>query len=168
MPNPGLYTIRTLVSGTTCSDGIGAQMELRLDGETVAEDEVEDPVEVTAEVETSAGTHIVSVAFSNDCYEPDDGFDRNLYIDWIEVSGGVDLGTTSQSVEEMGTWVERFVSEAYRRPLTEDEVTLGAEVFQSGESLIGSGDAIADGSNWSPAQYCNHRTLYRLRRDITQ
>ena len=58
-------------------------MELRLDEKKVAENEVEDPVEVTAEVE-QPGTHIVSVAFGNDCYEPDDGFDE-IYIDWIEV-----------------------------------------------------------------------------------
>ena len=120
-------------------------MEIRLDGEVLVESEVLEPVEVVAQTETSAGMHIVSIAFSNDCYEPDDGFDRNLYIDWIEVSGGVDLGTSSQTIDGMQGWVERFVSEAYRRPLTDIELSQWVQVFQDGSSFFQSGDDIADG-----------------------
>lgn len=145
LPNTGLYTIRTLVSGTPCEDGLGADMELRLDGELVASESVLDPTEIAADVSPSAGTHVVTVAFTNDCYDPDLGFDRNLYIDWIEMEGGVDLGTSSHTVSEMSDWVERFVSEAFRRPLSETEVTWWHAVFEQGPDLLQSGDDIADG-----------------------
>jgi|GEM_PF-2423757 len=145
IPHAGLYTLRTLVSGTPCDDDLGAAMELRLDGEALVATEVLDPIEVSVESNISTGTHIVSIAFSNDCYEPDLGFDRNLLIDWIEVEGGVDLGTSTQSLTEVTPWVERFVSEAFRRPLTSDEVALWNEVFVDGATLLASGDDIADG-----------------------
>ena len=55
----------------------GADMELRFNGEVVASESVLDPTEIAADVSPSAGTHVVAVAFTNDCYEPDLGFDRN-------------------------------------------------------------------------------------------
>lgn len=145
LPNTGLYTIRTLVSGTPCEDGLGADMELRFNGEVISSGSVLDPTEIAAEISPSAGTHVVAVAFTNDCYEPDLGFDRNLYIDWIEMEGGVDLGTSSRTISEMSDWVDRFVSEAFRRPLSETEITWWYAVFEQGPDLLESGDDIADG-----------------------
>lgn len=145
LPYAGLYTVRTLVSGTACEDGLGAEMELRVDGETITGQSVLDPEEVSADITLSAGSHVVSVAFTNDCYEPDLGLDRNLLIDWIEIAGGIDLGTSSQQVDDMAPWVNRFVSRAFRRPLTSDEETLWMNFFAEGAELIQSGDDIADG-----------------------
>lgn len=141
----GTYIIRSLVQGTVCDDGLGADMEIRLDGDTLLSQTVTDPEEVTVEVELPIGTHIVSIAFTNDCYQPDDGFDRNLYIDWIEIEGGVDLGESVQTLEGMNPWVERFVSTAFRKPLTTEERTRWVTFFAQGEHLVQSGDAIADG-----------------------
>ena len=45
----------------------------------------------------------------------------------------------------MNDWVERFVSEAFRRPLSEEEVTWWHAVFEQGPDLLQSGDNIADG-----------------------
>ena len=35
----------------------------------------------------NAGTHEVAVSFNNDAWLPDEGLDRNLYVDWFEVTG---------------------------------------------------------------------------------
>lgn len=145
LPASGLYEISALVTGNDCGDGVGSNMELRLDGETLIAQTVLGEEDVSVEVDISAGTHTIAVAFTNDCYDPDNGFDRNLIIDWIEVSGGVNLGTASTSVEEMSGWVNRFVGQAFRRPLTSEEQETWQGVFAQGQTLIHSGDDIADG-----------------------
>ena len=143
LPSSGLYTIETLVSGTICTDGLGADMEIRLDGEILMEANVTEPEEVSVDASISVGPHIVSIAFTNDCQDPNYGYDRNLFIDWIDVSGGIDLGTTNQTVASMDGWVERVVTAAFRRPLSEVELTQWTSIFQEGESVINTGDDIA-------------------------
>ena len=145
LPNSGGYEITTLLYGFDCGDGVGAQMELRLDGETLLSQEIINEQEVSVQTDISAGTHTIAIAFTNDCYEPDLGFDRNLLIDWIDVEGGVDLGTSSASAADMNDWVNRFVGQAFRRPLSTEEQDTWQDIFAQGESLIHSGDDIADG-----------------------
>ena len=161
----GEYAIRSLVEGTVCDDGLGAAMEIRFNGETLLTQTVLDAEEVSVETDIAAGTHIVSIAFTNDCYQPDDGLDRNLYIDWIEIEGGIDLGESTQTIEGMEPWVERFVSEAFRRPITPEEVTRWKSFFSQGETLIQSGDAIADGVQLTVAAVLQSPDfLYRIER----
>ena len=145
LPANGLYEISTLITGNDCGDGVGSDMELRLDGETLISRTVLGEEEVSVAIDISAGVHTISVAFTNDCYDPDNGLDRNLIIDWIEVSGGVNLGTSSTTIEDMNGWVHRFVGQAFRRPLTTEELTFWQDVFSQGQTLIHSGDDIADG-----------------------
>jgi hypothetical protein len=65
--------------------GVGPEMELMIDGETldtVAVD-TETFTTYTIDVEITEGSHTVSVGFYNDYYEPSAGEDRNLYVDKI-------------------------------------------------------------------------------------
>lgn len=141
----GLYEISTLVTGTDCGDGLGADMEIRLDGTILIAQTVLEEEEVSVTTDISAGTHTVSIAFTNDCYDAENGFDRNLLIDWIDLVGGIDLGASSTSIEDMNPWVERFVEQAFRRLLLPEELNTWNDVFAQGDTLINSGDAIADG-----------------------
>jgi hypothetical protein len=169
LPSSGLYTIETLVSGTICTDGLGADMEIRLDGEILMEANVTEPEEVSVDASISVGPHIVSIAFTNDCQDPNYGYDRNLFIDWIDVSGGIDLGTTNQTVASMDGWVERVVTAAFRRPLSEVELTQWTSIFQEGESVINTGDDIADGVQMVlTAVLQSPKFLYRIERTKPQ
>lgn len=145
LPASGMYTIRGVLSGSDCGDGIGAAMEYRLDGETIYTSEVLEEQELSISLEIPAGPHEIAVAFTNDCYAPELGFDRNLIIDWIEIEGGIDLGRSSITLEEMEPWVYRFLGQAFRRPLDISEKELWWNIFQQGASLYQTGDDIADG-----------------------
>jgi hypothetical protein len=66
--------------------GIGPEMELMIDGETVGSVEVayDTPSTYTFEIEVTAGSHTVSIGFYNDYYDPE-GEDRNLYVDKVGI-----------------------------------------------------------------------------------
>jgi len=53
----------------------------------------------TMGVYTTAGTYTVSASFLNDFYEPDQGLDRNLLVDWISVEGPFPSTTVAQTIE---------------------------------------------------------------------
>ena len=145
LPTGGLYEISTLVIGSDCGDGIGAAMEFRLDGETIHNAEVLGEQEIATTIEISSGAHSIAVAFTNDCYAPDEGFDRNLIVDWIEVEGGIDLGTSSIDIDDMRAWVNRIVAQGYRRSLSTTEESQWWNIFESAAELYNTGDDIADG-----------------------
>ena len=169
LPSTGVYTITTLVSGTLCTDELGAAMEIRVDGESLTSAYVTEPEEVSVETEIAAGAHIVSIAFTNDCQDPNFGYDRNLFIDWIDITGGIDLGATGQTMAGMKSWVERVVTTAFRRPLSEEELDAWSAIFQQGESVIQTGDDIADGVQMVlTAVLQSPKFLYRIERTQPQ
>jgi hypothetical protein len=145
LASSGSYVLTALVEGTECDDGLGAEMQLLADGELVASANVLGEQEVSGELTLGQGTHTLSVSFANDCYVPEMDFDRNLYIDWIELEGGTDLGTSSATEQDMYAWVERFGHHAFRRPLDTDEVALWTDFYDRGPGLFETGDDIADG-----------------------
>ena len=49
------------------------------------------------------------------------------------------------SADSVETWLEAIVSEAWRRPISSDELSSWSNVFALGPELVGSGDDLADG-----------------------
>lgn len=49
------------------------------------------------------------------------------------------------TAETVDVWLEAMVSEAWRRPITTDELSSWSSVFAMGPELVGSGDDLADG-----------------------
>jgi len=114
------------------------RMVLAIDAVTVAELDVSAidaaPEVYSVMVPLAAGAHTFSVAFTNDFYDPPG--DRNLLVDWIEVSGPQSLADPSlqrerifvcdpevAGEEECGRQIlATFGRRAYRRPLTNDEL----------------------------------------------
>jgi hypothetical protein len=83
----------------------------------------------------TAGAHTFSVAFLNDFYEPP--ADRNLYIDWLQVDGPLDVAPERPEVYARimicdpdvtdrrtcaGEIIDAFARQAWRRPATPEEV----------------------------------------------
>jgi Protein of unknown function (DUF1592)/Protein of unknown function (DUF1588)/Protein of unknown function (DUF1595)/Protein of unknown function (DUF1587)/Protein of unknown function (DUF1585)/Ca-dependent carbohydrate-binding module xylan-binding len=132
-------------------------MVVSVDGATVAEIDVSAveaaPAEHVVAVSLAAGNHAVSVAFTNDFYDPAASADRNLYIDWIELRplGGPSsvrdlvltceptVGAEAACAEEI---LSAFAKRAFRRPVTDAEVA----------GLVGLVQAsLDDGQGWDPA-----------------
>ncbi len=138
-----------------------ARIALRVPG---ASDQVVDVTAVAKSPEiyevrarVAAGRRRVAAAFINDYYKPDDPDptqrDRNLFVQWIEVAGPVDvrpvgefqrelLGDDSKRPRDRAFAIEvarRIANRAYRRPATADEASrladLVAEAQKSGASF---------------------------------
>ncbi len=114
-----------------------------------------DPDVISVQVTASAGSHTIGVSFTNDFYDPANGLDQNLLVDWVRIEGPTDLEVTSNPVREaiiahcvtsspgeaacLQEIVESFGKRAWRRPLSTDEVV----------ALVGLGDEVtAAGGDW--------------------
>jgi len=81
-PDTAIYRFEIIAKGRLVDD-IGPEMGLIIDGE------IKDSVFVntttyetfTFDVEVSEGTHEFAIGFYNDYWDPDEGIDRNLYVD---------------------------------------------------------------------------------------
>ena len=145
LPHRGLYRFTAAVEGTDCGDGVGAQFELRVSGDAILEGVALGEQEFRVDVDLEAGNYEVAIAFQNDCYEPDLGYDRNLIVDYIDVVGGTNFGSSQSSLSDLYAWVDRITAQAYRRPLSFSEKEDWHHVFDQGASLIQSGDDFVDG-----------------------
>jgi hypothetical protein len=56
----------------------------------------------------SDGSHSVAVSFLNDFFVPDEGIDRNLYVDWIHIEGPFDDSTVVEHIEAESLVTETF------------------------------------------------------------
>lgn len=141
VPLGGRYEISARVYATRAGDEL-AQSSLMVDGAIVESFDIEastpETMEVIqAEVELQPGLRQISVTFDNDYYEPEQGLDRNLIVDWIRLTGpvGVELpsnprrdlllacdGLTAEGDECSREVLGRFAQSAYRRPLEEGEL----------------------------------------------
>lgn len=89
---------------------------------------------ITAEVEVPVGSRVVSVEFTNDYYDDVAGTDRNLYVDWIEVEGPLDVtgenplrerilicdpATGAECVRQI---LSTFAERAFRRAVMPEEI----------------------------------------------
>lgn len=145
VPEDGAYLMEAALSGSDCGDGVYATYQFQVDGEIIGSGETL-PATATfsATTELNAGAHELQVIFDNDCYE--NGADRNLYMDWMQLSGaGGALGESQASVDDSLAWIEEIASLAYRRPITATQAMVLLELFEQGSDRIGSGDDFADG-----------------------
>lgn len=140
----GAYQLSTRVFGQQAGAD-PARVELRIDGRSLGPIDVPETsanprtVEIRVD-DLAAGEHTFAVAFLNDFYDPDAGADRNLIVDWLAVDGPLDYTAPPtnpaayQSVmvcdpammdrDECAAEIfRRFAKRAWRRPVTEDEVT---------------------------------------------
>jgi len=133
-------------------------MIISVDGTAVSEVDVsataDAPANHTVTADLSAGNHTITVEFTNDFYDMEAAADRNLLVDWVEVSpagGGAgsirdkvitcdpEPGDEDACAEEI---LETFGKRAWRRPLTDDElsglVTVVATSLADGQSFDAS------------------------------
>jgi hypothetical protein len=87
-PVAGTYTFFMSLYGSPAA-GVWPRAELRIDGVAVAAVTVDS---ATAKVfyplaKVSAGAHAVSIAFTNDSYDGATGQDRNLFIQFLKITG---------------------------------------------------------------------------------
>ena len=140
LPAQGAYVARINAFGQQGGPDV-VRMVVALDGVQLEEFEVEAvdgaPETYTVRFDTVAGPHAVAVSFINDFYEPDEGIDRNLIIDWIEVEGP--FGAAAADPERRArvmvcepaddtdlacarTVISGFARRAWRRPVEDDEI----------------------------------------------
>ncbi len=136
----GDYLFRVRGYGQQAGDAL-PHMVLTVDGAMVAEFDVEaintSPAIFEIEVPLTASSHTFAAGFTNDFFDPDMMLDRNLYIDWLEVSGPQGLEGDPNAQRERifvcdpqvdgevacgRTILAAFGRRAYRRPLTEAEI----------------------------------------------
>ena len=145
VPEDGDYRMEAALSGSDCGDGVYATYQFQVDGEIIGSGETLPALTTfSATSELSAGTHELQVVFDNDCYE--NGADRNLYMDWMQLSGvGGALGEGQAGADQALAWIEEIAALAYRRPITEAQAMVLLDLFEQGPDQIGSGDDFADG-----------------------
>ncbi|MCK6525404.1 DUF1592 domain-containing protein [Myxococcota bacterium] len=166
----GTYTYTARVFSSDCGDGVYADVELAVDGAVVHSFvATADYADTAVEVSLSAGSHTLGVSFTNDCYDEGSGRDRNLTIDWLNLYGPIDgLGDTSAGEAEARAWIIDLVGRAYRRPLSDEEITAWLAVFDQGAELVGSGDAFRDGVQLVLITVLQSPSfLYRIERSTT-
>jgi len=142
----GDYTVVVRAAGQAGGGGPEPNMVVSVDGlEQGAFDitgTVEAPEDLELEVTLSAGTHLVSVEFTNDTYDPDAGIDTNLLVDYVDLipavgEGGVFDKLVLCAEGEVGCTedtVGRFAERAWRRPITDTELTALVEFVDFAQS----------------------------------
>ena len=145
VPEDGDYRMEAALSGSDCGDGVYATYQFQVDGEIIGSGETLPALTTfSATSELSAGAHELQVVFDNDCNE--NGADRNLYMDWMQLSGvGGALGEGQAGADQSLAWIEEIAALAFRRPITEAQAMVLLDLFEQGPDQIGSGDDFADG-----------------------
>lgn len=100
------FSTETVIEIRAAGTQGGETMELRIGGTTVATFEnlaaTLDTFQFVASGDVNADD--VSIAFVNDAYDPANGVDLNLYVDYISIHGIV-FQTEDKSVYSTGTWL---------------------------------------------------------------
>lgn len=139
-PANGDYMIRARAWQTAAGPD-NAQMAMTLDGQSIKTADVANtatnPGVFEIRATATSGNHAVAVAFLNDYYDQPAAADRNLFVDWIEVEGPLDVTTGAAASREAivpcdidggdATACARqvitdFGKRAWRRPLETAEV----------------------------------------------
>jgi len=149
-PKPGMYRVKV----RAYEDHAGpesAKMVLSLDGKPVQQFDVQarkrSPQMYEALVKIEGGASEIALTFTNDFYRPENAEgdrDRNLWIDFAEVSGPVGGAAiipashsriipgpppTNNPREYARKILSNFASRAYRRPATPEEVERLLQIF---------------------------------------
>ena len=152
----GTYELRIAAAGQQAGPEL-PNMAVRVDGldqgSFDVDAELPTAAEYVVEISLAAGTHIVTMEFTNDFYDAGTGDDRNLLIDYLDVvplDGPVDGSEIRDMIlvcEPEGSddedcnreIIETFVERAWRRPVTDDELD-GLALFVD--------QGIAEGGTW--------------------
>ena len=140
LPTEGSYRFAVRAFGHQAGED-AVLMSLRVDGVDIETLSIEAdelaPIIVERTLQLSAGIHSFGAGFLNDFYLPDEGLDRNLLIDWIEVEGPLNASSeqppgfakvftcTAEQLGESGCAehiLRGFASRAWRRPAADSEV----------------------------------------------
>ena len=82
----------------------GEQFDLRIDGVTVQSYEALDGFIIyNYQAQEPVTADRISLAFTNDLFEPENGVDRNLTVDWLDVNGDR-IQTTNDNIFSTGAW----------------------------------------------------------------
>ena len=150
----GKYLVRIRASGDQAG-GEPAKISLRVDGAEAKVVEVSvprrDPKVYEERIALAAGKRRISAAFVNDFYNPEAprarDRDRNLYVDWIELTGPVDTAPPPPPASHARIFVSTakgkraaaeenlraFAEKAFRRPLREGELEKLLKLFDLAE-----------------------------------
>jgi len=144
LEHDGDYAVDVRLRGTVC-DGEAAQWNLWIDGDAVAEGDAPEAWSwVGTESTLSAGEHTLRVVFSNDCYLPDVGEDRNLFIDSLRVSGEtIAVGSTDAFSDCVRDWLADLLERAWRHPIDDpEELERLVTLFDAAADLWGERTAL--------------------------
>lgn len=163
VPRDGEYFLTANAYGQQAGDD-PVRMEFIIDGKPIRTVNVpetsDDPGTHSVRIQLSKGKRKFAVKFVNDFYDPNAPDprhrDRNMYVHWLAVRGPLDVPKDKltpahqrlifcQPTEEMPAKVcaekilKRFATKAYRRPVTDEELTrlvnLASIVWQRGDSF---------------------------------
>ena len=156
LPAAGSYRFAVRVFGHQAGEE-PVLMSLRVDGldiETLGvEAEELAPIIEERTLQLSGGIHSFGAGFLNDLYLPDEGLDRNLCVDWIEVEGPLDASgerppgfakVFTCSVKQLGEVgcakhiLRGFAARAWRRPLAEGELNQLIDLFSLSQQSGGA------------------------------
>lgn len=153
IPFGGSFRISVLASGTQAGDE-PCKMAIKVDSKllqtlTVAAP-VDKPIVYAIPADLGAGVHRITVAFTNDYYDPNNPVpakrDRNLLVAYIELDGPIGMPNEvppshsrlipqrparGSEKDALRRYLGAFASQAYRRPATPKEVDRIVTVAQS-------------------------------------
>lgn len=140
---PGTYVLRVRAWGEQCGDEL-PKLELKIDGESLKSFEVEalenQPDTYEHRLEISAGEKEISLGYLNNYRDekfPEEGCDRNLGVNWLEIVGpgapaiypeshtrifNKPITPETDKTQYASEIVERFAKQAFRRPLRTNEL----------------------------------------------
>ncbi|HEX7898003.1 MAG TPA: DUF1592 domain-containing protein [Planctomycetota bacterium] len=182
---PGTYLVKVRAAGDQAG-GEPPKISLRVDGKEAKVVEVSvprrDPKVYEEKIALAAGKRRISAAFVNDFYNAEApkarDRDRNLYVDWIELTGPVDgaapeppvshkrifLSTSKEKRAAAAENLTAFAEKAYRRPLREGELEKLLKLYDLAEAQGESFEA----SMRVPllAALVSPHFLYRVEKDV--
>ncbi len=153
----GKYEFRVVVAATQAGDEV-AKCKISLDNSTIETHEVPEHRKyrtIAWSQDVKKGDHELDVAFENDFYDPDaenpERRDRNLYLKYVEIIGPekvpdsaypashrmIVIANPSNKLTPQQAALQvlnKFTDRAFRRPVTDQEVTRYLKIFELAQS----------------------------------
>ncbi|MCX7419297.1 MAG: DUF1592 domain-containing protein [Planctomycetia bacterium] len=184
-PRAGEYLLRAQAMADQAGSEL-AKMTFQFDGKPAHTFEVKGQ-QVTEEFEfrmtVERGSHQFAAAFPNDFYDPKatkGGTDRNLYVNWLEVVGPLDVkpedlpeshrklivatpNAIRPLVDAAYENLRPFLRRAFRRPVTDEEVSRFVPLV---EMAVSQGETFERGMQFAlQAVFCSPNFLFRIEQD---
>ncbi|MCO4743990.1 MAG: DUF1592 domain-containing protein [Proteobacteria bacterium] len=182
LPADGTYRVSVRAWGTQAGPDL-VNMGLGVDGVTaqsftVSPDDADLAEVYTVDVDATSGEHRFFASFTNDFTDGTTGADRNLVVDWIEVTGPIDasageppnhgfLFSCDEAQQGEATCVSSiartFGGKAWRRPVTDEEVQRLVSLYE--QSRDSGGDYEEGVGLMAKAILLSPHFLYRVEID---